>query len=62
MCLAIDGEDREVYMKRKDKLVIAALVAIIANLVILVGITNNAGISSDESDCFNAPNGVQVCR
>lgn len=49
-------------MKRKEKLVIAALVAIIANLVIIVGITNNAGISSDESNCFKAPNGVEVCR
>lgn len=49
-------------MKRKDKLVIATLVAIIANLVIIVGITNNAGVSSDESNCFNAPNGAQICR
>jgi hypothetical protein len=50
------------YMKRKDKLVIAALVALIANAVIAVGIINNAGISSDESNCFKAPNGVEVCR
>lgn len=49
-------------MKRKDKLVIAALVAIIANAVIAVGIINNAGITSDESNCFKAPNGVEVCR
>ena len=49
-------------MERKDKLVIAALVAIIANLVIVLGITNNAGITSDESNCFDAPNGAQICR
>ena len=49
-------------MERKDKLVIAALVALIANAVIAVGIINNAGITSDESNCFDAPNGVQVCR
>lgn len=50
------------YMKRKEKLVIAALVTLIANAVIAVGIINNAGISSDESNCFKAPNGVEVCR
>ena len=49
-------------MERKDKLVIAALVALIVNAVIAVGIINNAGISSDESNCFKAPNGVEVCR
>ena len=49
-------------MKRKEKLVIAALVALIANAVIAVGIINNVGVSSDESNCFNAPSGVEVCR
>ena len=49
-------------MERKDKLVIAALVALIANAVIAVGIINNAGITSDESNCFDAPNGAQICR
>ena len=49
-------------MKRKDKLVIAALVALIANAIIAIGIINNAGVSSDESNCFFTEKGVQICR
>ena len=49
-------------MQRKDKLIIAALVATLANLIIAVGIINNAGVTSDDSRCFNTQKGVKICR
>ena len=49
-------------MKRKDKLVIAVICCIMANLIIAVGIINNAGVSSNKNNCFTTEGGVEVCR
>ena len=49
-------------MKRKDKLVVVMLVAIIANLAIVLGIINNAGVTTSDTGCFRAENGVKLCR
>lgn len=49
-------------MKRTDKLIVAALVAVIANGLIALGIINNAGATTSDAGCFTTEKGVKVCR
>ena len=49
-------------MERKEKLIIVALVAVIANGIIALGIINNEGKTTSNAGCFTTEKGVKICR